>query len=67
MARLQNVIKMLANGESLPPQFRDHALSGLYHGKRECHIEPDWLLVYEIVDEELILLLARVGSHRELF
>lgn len=64
---LTAVIKKLANGESLPVKNRDHALSGVYEGCRECHIEPDWLLIYEIVDQELILYLTRTGTHSDLF
>ena len=64
---LAEVIKKLANGEPLPAKNRDHALSGIYEGCRECHIEPDWLLIYEIVDQELILYLTRTGTHSDLF
>ncbi len=64
---LQNVIGLLANGDPLPERYRDHALTGNYRGKRECHIEPDWLLIYEIVDNDLLLLLVRSGSHSDLF
>lgn len=67
ISRLKTVIGLLANGEALPPQYRDHALSGNYIGKRECHIAPDWLLIYEIDNGQLLLLLARTGSHSELF
>ncbi len=65
--KLFAAIEMLANGEALPAKYRDHDLTGDYKGCRECHIEPDWLLVYEIVDEVLVLMLYRVGSHSELF
>ena len=64
---LTEIIKKLANGEPLPAKNRDHALSGIYEGCRECHIEPDWLLIYEIVDQELILYLTRTGTHSDLF
>lgn len=64
---LTNVIKKLANGEVLPEKNRDHALSGSYAGLRECHITPDWLLVYEIDDESIILYLTRTGTHSDLF
>ncbi len=67
LSRLQSTIAMLADGHPLPPQYRDHVLSGNYKNKRECHIEPDWLLIYEINDNDLILLLVRTGSHSELF
>ena len=65
--KLYEVIEKLANGEPLEEKYRDHYLSGDYKGCRECHIEPDWLLIYEIVDDILILMLYRVGSHSDLF
>ena len=65
--KLLYVVEILANGGELDPKFRDHALSGEYNGTRECHIEPDWLLVYQIIDDVLVLLLYRLGSHSELF
>ena len=61
------VIDKLSNGETLDEKYRDHGLSGNYKGCRECHIEPDWLLIYEIDDGILVLMLYRVGSHSELF
>lgn len=64
---LSGVIKRLAAGEPLPPKYKDHALTGDYRGCRECHITPDWLLVYQIHDEELILILTRTGTHSDLF
>lgn len=65
--KLFAVVERLANGEPLDDKYRDHTLTGDYKGCRECHIEPDWLLVYEIFDDVLVLLLNRVGSHSELF
>ena len=67
MAQLTDVLKKLAAGEPLPAKNRDHALSGNYEGCRECHITPDWLLIYEIFEDELILYLTRTGSHSDLF
>lgn len=64
---LTDIIKKLANGVTLPEKNRDHSLSGDYSGCRECHITPDWLLVYEIDNGELILYLTRTGSHGDLF
>lgn len=61
------VIKKIANGEPLPEKNRDHALSGNYSGTRECHVTPDWLLIYEICNDELILYLTRTGTHSDLF
>ena len=65
--KLFKVVDILANGEQLDDKFRDHDLSGNYKGCRECHIEPDWLLIYEIDNGILVLMLNRVGSHSELF
>lgn len=64
---LTEIIKKLANGEQLPEKNRDHALSGNYSGYRECHIQPDWLLIYEIDNGDLYLYLTRTGSHSDLF
>ena len=67
MRLLEKVIELLANQKPLPEKNRDHHLSGDYAGCRECHITPDWLLIYEVADEELILYLTRTGSHSDLF
>ena len=67
IALLENVIRMLADGETLPAKYRDHALTGNYSGFRECHITPDWLLIYEVRESELILVLSRTGTHSNLF
>lgn len=64
---LDNVIRALSRGETLPEKNRDHALSGDWKGHRECHIQPDWLLVYRIDDGVLVLTLARTGTHSDLF
>ena len=64
---LTEVIKNLANGEQLPEKNKDHNLQGEYTGCRECHITPDWLLIYEIAGDELILYLTRTGTHSDLF
>lgn len=64
---LTDIIKKLANGEKLPEKNRDHELTGNYVGHRECHITPDWLLIYEIDGNELILYLTRTGTHSDLF
>ena len=60
------VVELLANGEKLDFEYKDHDLSGNYKGTRECHIEPDWLLVYEYQNDVLVLMLYRLGSHSEL-
>lgn len=65
--KLLAVVERLANGEPLDEKYRDHDLSGNYKGCRECHVEPDWLLIYEIDNGILVLMLYRVGSHSELF
>ena len=64
---LAEIIKKLAAGEELPPKNRDHQLVGNYSGCRECHITPDWLLVYEYEEGDLILFLTRTGTHSDLF
>ena len=62
-----NVVHMLANGLPLPPKYHDHPLRGDRKGSRECHITPDWLLVYRIYEDVLILLLQETGTHSDLF
>lgn len=64
---LNDIIQKLAKGEKLAEKNRDHQLIGNYAGCRECHISPDWLLIYEIKKDELILVLTRTGTHSELF
>lgn len=64
---LEQVVDKLSRQEPLPPKNMDHALSGNYTGFRECHIQPDWLLVYRIDEGELMLFLSRTGTHSDLF
>ena len=64
---LTAVIKKLADGVPLEQRYRDHALAGDYAGCRECHITPDWLLIYEIDGDTLLLYLMRTGTHSDLF
>lgn len=64
---LTAVITTLATGEPLPGKNKDHPLTGDFSGCRECHITPDWLLIYEIDGNQLILYLTRTGSHSDLF
>ena len=64
---LKFVLDTLQKQEALPLKYRDHALVGNYRGFRECHIEPDWLLIYTISNEKLILTAARTRSHSDLF
>ncbi len=65
--KLFNVVEILAEGKALEPKYRDHPLSGNYKGCRECHVEPDWLLIYKVYEDVLVLMLTRAGSHSELF
>ncbi len=64
---LEDVVAALAMGEQLPEKNRDHALTGNWEGHRECHILPDWLLIYRIEGDLLILTLTRTGTHSDLF
>lgn len=64
---LENVVDTLARGEKLADKYQDHLLSGNYAGYRECHITPDWLLIYELDGKELTLCLMRTGTHSDLF
>ncbi len=65
LIKLQDVIEKLADGERLEQKYKDHQLSGIWKNHRDCHIEPDWLLIYRTTSKELIL--ERTGSHSELF
>ncbi|MFR5858905.1 MAG: type II toxin-antitoxin system YafQ family toxin [Clostridia bacterium] len=67
MELLREVITVLAMGETLPEKNKDHALTGNWIGHRECHILPNWLLVYRLEDEVLVLTLTRTGTHSDLF
>jgi mRNA interferase YafQ len=69
LEKLRKVVNALSNGEQLEEKYRDHSLvdSTRFKNCRECHIEPDWLLVYRINNDELILLLVETGSHSDLF
>ena len=65
LSKLEDVVKTLVEQERLDEKYRDHPLTGNWKGYRDCHIQPDWLLLYRVVDEELQL--VRTGSHAELF
>ncbi len=67
MSLIEFVVDTLATGEPLPLKYKDHSLSGKYKRCRECHITPDWLLIYEVSNGELILYLTRTGTHSDLF
>ena len=64
---LEKVIDMLAEEKQLPAEYKDHSLGGDYKGCRECHISPDWLLVYEVIEKDLLLYLTRTGTHSDIF
>jgi mRNA interferase YafQ len=67
LSLLSIVVDTLAMGEPLAEKYKDHSLVGNFKGCRECHITPDWLLIYEISDDELILYLTRTGTHSDIF
>lgn len=67
LSKLYDVVEQLAEGKALGKKYRDHALKGEFEGTRECHVEPDWLLIYEVQDHVLVLMLYRLGNHSELF
>lgn len=64
---LDDVVRMLSMGDPLPFKYKDHALTGNWAGYRECHVRPDWLLVYKIDDNTITLLLTRTGTHEDIF
>lgn len=66
MSLLNDVVETLLQGKTLPEKNRDHALTGDWAGHRECHIQPDWLLVYKIFENEITLALMRTGTHSDL-
>ena len=67
LSLLNEVVEKLARQEKLEEKYRDHALSGIYSDFRECHVKPDWLLIYSIDNDELELFLFRNGTHSDLF
>lgn len=67
ISKLKTVVALLADGSDLPSVYCDHALTGNWKGFRELHIAPDWLLVYRIYDQQLILSLTRTGTHSDIF
>ena len=64
---LEEVLELLCTEQPLPQKYLDHALTGNYGGHRECHITPDWLLIYKIENDVLVLSLTRTGTHSDLF
>ena len=67
LSKLSDVLNLLASGNPLPARYRDHMLTENFTGMRECHIEPDWLLIYQIFEDTLVLLATATGSHADLF
>lgn len=67
LSKLQKVIEILAEEKILPAKYKDHSLTGIYQDFRECHILPDWLLIYRIDKDILTLVLSRTGTHSDLF
>jgi mRNA interferase YafQ len=67
MNKLTLALDLIASRRKLPEKYRDHQLKGTYSEFRECHIEPDWLLIYRILEDELILIASGTGSHADLF
>ena len=67
ISALDDVIRLLAKGQPLPARYKDHPLSGSFSGYRECHLAFDWLLIYQIEEQVLVLTLIRTGTHEELF
>ena len=65
--RLEKVLDYIVNEIPLPQEYRDHDLTGDWKGYRECHIQPDWLLIYKIRNDSLVLTLTRTGTHSDLF
>lgn len=67
LSLLDNTVNLIASRTALPERYKDHELIGEYKGCRECHITPDWHLIYEVYEDELILYLTRTGAHSDLF
>ncbi len=67
ISKLEHVVEMLISGENLPEKYRDHYLTGNWNNHRECHIEPDWILIYLINNDLMLLTLTRTGTHSDLF
>ena len=65
LLKLQEIVKLLAVGAPLPPQCRDHSLIGQWRSSRDCHIEPDWILIY--TSDDYSVRLERTGTHSDLF
>ena len=66
MEKLAALVDLLTRNEILPPRYRDHALTGNYTGRRECHLEPDWLVIYRLIGDDEVRF-ERMGTHADLF
>ena len=67
MTKIMDIMQRLTRGEALEDKYRDHALIGNYAERRECHIEPDWLLIYKIDIQEKMIIFENTGTHSDLF
>jgi mRNA interferase YafQ len=67
LAKLKAALNLLIDGEPLPPQYRDHPLRGHFAGSRDCHIEPDWVLIYTLAENDSHVRFERTGTHGDLF
>jgi mRNA interferase YafQ len=67
MAKLKAVLELLVDGGPLPPGFKDHPLRGNFSGSRDCHIEPDWVLIYTLLERNTHIRFERTGTHSDLF
>lgn len=67
LSLIEFVIDELLKENTLPQKYKDHALTGNYRGFRECHISPDWLLIYAVDKDKLVLIVSRTGTHSDLF
>ena len=67
LAKLREVMELLIEGISLPPEFKDHPLRGNFAGSRDCHIEPDWVLIYTLAEKDTHVRFERTGTHSDLF
>lgn len=67
LRRLKEVVEFLSYGYRLPENYRDHKLKGKFSNSRDCHLEPDWILIYTVDKDKNLLILERTGSHSDLF
>lgn len=67
LTKIKSIMLSLAAGEILPEKYKDHALIGNYAKRRECHIEPDWLLIYKLDADDMVIIFERTGTHSDLF